>query len=185
MSIKSTEMLEKLKTNATYYTDKDFKFYHGWDLNNELTDPRAINWNLYSENNFPFTVVQQPGPSNALGLAKFIMPNDLSIYLHDTPTDYLFDRNERAFSHGCIRLEKPDVLAEYLLRDQPGWNMKAIHKAMKSDEPIRVDFKQEYPVYLIYLTAFIDELGLLNFRDDIYGYDQQQLNKIHIETPSL
>ena len=177
MSIKSVEMLSRLQTNSSYYSNRDFKFYNGWNLNDEV-DPKTIDWSQYSENNFPFTAVQQPGPSNALGLVKFIMPNDLSIYLHDTPTDYLFERNERAFSHGCIRVEKPDVLAEYLLKPHKGWDMDAVHEAMQSDEPIRVDFKEDLPVYLVYLTSFVDELGLINFRDDIYGYDQQQLKKI-------
>lgn len=177
MSIKSVEMLSRLQKNSAYYSNRDFKFYNGWNLNDEV-DPRNIDWSKYGENNFPFTAVQQPGPSNALGLVKFIMPNDLSIYLHDTPTDYLFERNERAFSHGCIRVEKPDVLAKYLLKPHRGWDMNAIHKAMRSDKPIRVDFKEDLPVYLVYLTAFVDELGLINFREDIYNYDQQQFNKI-------
>ncbi len=183
MSIKSTEMLAKLLNSPTHYS-ADFKFYNGWDLNDEV-NPANVDWTKYSESHFPFTVVQQPGPKNALGLAKFIMPNDLSIYMHDTPTDYLFERNERAFSHGCIRLEKPDVLAEYFLRDQQGWDMAAIKKAMNNDKPIRVDLTHAYPVYLIYLTAFVDELGLVNFREDIYGYDLEQIQKLKKQKISL
>ena len=183
-SIKSKEILPKLQQDPNYYADKDFKFYEGWDTKNEI-DTDTVDWSQYDEDNFPFNVVQQPGSLNALGRVKFIMPNDLSIYLHDTPADDLFNQSERAFSHGCIRVEKPVDLALYLLRDQRGWDEEKINHYMQEDEPKRVFVKKDYQVQIIYNTCFVDVNGLINFREDIYGYDQAQLQQLNrtINTP--
>ncbi len=176
-SIKSKEMLPRLQRNPEYYSGRTYKFYRGWSRSDEV-EPSSIDWSQYSVDNFPFNVVQQPGPANALGLVKFIMPNNLSIYLHDTPTDYLFERTERALSHGCIRVSEPAVLAKYLLRDQKGWDEEKIYDYMHKDEPQRIYFNKNYHVQLTYLTSFVDEYGFINFRKDIYGHDQAQLNVI-------
>ncbi|MGB3464911.1 MAG: L,D-transpeptidase family protein, partial [Cyclobacteriaceae bacterium] len=138
----------------------------------------TVDWSQYSVSNFPFNVVQQPGPSNALGLVKFIMPNNMSIYLHDTPTDYLFERTERALSHGCIRLEKPAELAEYVLRNRKGWDKEKVYEYMHKDSPKRINLDEDIHVQITYLTAFVDELGLINFREDIYNHDKMQLEEI-------
>ena len=177
MSIKAYEMLPKLKEEPTYYTKKNYKFYKGWNTSNEV-NPATIDWSQYNGKDFPFNVVQQPGPTNSLGLVKFIMPNDMSIYLHDTPTDYLFERTERAFSHGCIRLEKPEVLANYLLRDQKNWGSARINEFLHKPSPEKVYLEKDYHVQLAYFTAFVDEKGTMNFRDDIYGHDDQQLKEL-------
>jgi len=177
MSIKAYEMLPKLKEEPTYYTKKNYKFYKGWNTSNEV-NPATIDWSQYNGKDFPFNVVQQPGPTNSLGLVKFIMPNDMSIYLHDTPTDYLFERTERAFSHGCIRLEKPEVLANYLLRDQKNWGSARINEFLHKPSPEKVYLEKDYHVQLAYFTAFVDEKGAMNFRDDIYGHDDQQLKEL-------
>ncbi|TRX60516.1 L,D-transpeptidase family protein [Fulvivirga sp. M361] len=177
-SIKSEEMLPRLQRDSSYYSGKNYKFYKGWHTDQEI-EPSLVDWSQYSIDHFPFNVVQQPGPGNALGLVKFIMPNNHSIYLHDTPTDHLFERTERALSHGCIRLEEPALLAQYLLRDQKSWDINKILAAMHKDEPERVYFKKNYHVQLTYLTSFVDEFGLINFRDDIYGHDRAQMTEIN------
>ena len=176
-SIKSNEMLPKLREDANHYTKLNYKFYRGWSTDNEV-DPSQIDWSEYSASDFPFNVVQQPGGANSLGRVKFIMPNDLSIYLHDTPSDYLFNRFDRAFSHGCIRVEKPELLAEYLLRDQNEWTSEEIKQAMFSDKPKRVHLEKDYHVQITYLTAFVDENGVMNFREDVYGHDDAQSNEL-------
>jgi murein L,D-transpeptidase YcbB/YkuD len=99
----------------------------------------------------------------------------MDIYLHDTPADHLFNRSERAFSHGCVRVEKPKELAEYLLRDNDKWNEETITEAMQQDKPENVKLPRKLPVYLVYFTAYTDENGRLNFRDDVYGHDARQL----------
>ncbi|WP_052017040.1 L,D-transpeptidase family protein [Arcticibacter svalbardensis] len=114
---------------------------------------------------------QKPGRKNALGRVKFIFPNRYSIYLHDTPSKGLFQRTQRAFSHGCIRVAEPSALAEYLLNDQAGWTEKKIKKAMHSNSEKWVSLKEPVPVFISYFTAWVDESQQLNFRDDIYGHD--------------
>jgi len=121
---------------------------------------------------------QKPGPKNALGKIKFIFPNSFDIYFHDTPAKSLFKSNKRAFSHGCIRLSKPVELAEYLLKDQPGWDQAKINDAMNSDEEKFVKLKEPVPVLISYYTAWVDENGKLNFREDIYDHDLELSKKM-------
>jgi len=118
-------------------------------------------------------VRQKPGPKNSLGLVKFLFPNSYNIYLHDTPAKGLFSQDKRAFSHGCIRLAEPQKLAEYLLRNDPGWTTARIEKAMNSGKEQYVTLKKGVPVYVGYFTSWVDKEGRLNFRDDIYGHDSQ------------
>ncbi len=119
------------------------------------------------------TVRQKPGPSNSLGLVKFLFPNSHNIYLHDSPAKNLFGESSRAFSHGCIRLAEPEKMAVYLLKDDPKWNAEKIHKAMHSSKEQYVTLKDPVPVYIAYLTAWVDNNGKLNFRKDIYNRDQR------------
>jgi murein L,D-transpeptidase YcbB/YkuD len=114
---------------------------------------------------------QKPGADNALGRVKFVFPNNYHIYFHDTPAKNLFDQNARAFSHGCIRLEQPQRLAEFLLRNDPEWPDSKIIDAMYSGKNTWVKLKQKIPVYIVYFTAWVTKDGTLNFRDDIYGHD--------------
>jgi murein L,D-transpeptidase YcbB/YkuD len=116
---------------------------------------------------------QKPGGANALGKVKFIFPNSYSIYFHDTPSKSLFNREKRAFSHGCIRLAEPKKLAEYLLRNQPEWTSDKISEAMNASQEKWVTLKDPVPVFISYFTAWVDNEGLLNFRDDIYGHDKK------------
>ena len=115
---------------------------------------------------------QKPGGQNALGRVKFIFPNSYSIYFHDTPSKSLFKMDNRAFSHGCIRLAEPVKLATYLLRHQPEWTSEKINIAMDSSKEKWVPLKKPLPVFITYFTAWVDSEGLLNFRKDIYGHDK-------------
>ena len=117
-------------------------------------------------------VRQTPGPHNALGLVKFIMPNDYQVYLHDTPSKALFDRTRRDASHGCIRLGDPFALAKFLLRDQPEWTDQHIRAAMNAGEPTTVRFRTPVPVFITYATALALENGNIYFYPDIYGHDK-------------
>jgi murein L,D-transpeptidase YcbB/YkuD len=118
-------------------------------------------------------VRQKPGPNNSLGKVKFLFPNSYNIYLHDTPAKSLFDEPKRAFSHGCIRLADPRKLAIWALRNQPEWTEDKIDKAMNAGKEKYVTLKSTVPVFLGYFTAWVDEEGKLNFRDDIYGHDKK------------
>ncbi len=114
---------------------------------------------------------QRPGEKNALGRVKFLFPNSFNIYLHDTPVKSLFEKDKRAYSHGCIRLKEPEKLANYVLHNQPEWTPEKIEDAMNSGEQKFVKVKNPIPVVITYYTAWVDENGQLNFREDIYGHD--------------
>ena len=124
------------------------------------------------------SVRQKPGPKNSLGLVKFLFPNSYNIYLHDSPAKSLFSEDSRAFSHGCIRLAEPRKLAEYLFRKDPQWTKKKIDAAMHSGKEQWVTLQRPIPVYIAYLTAWVDRSGKLNFRDDVYHRDANLLKMI-------
>jgi murein L,D-transpeptidase YcbB/YkuD len=117
------------------------------------------------------SIRQKPGPGNALGKVKFLFPNSFNIYFHDTPSKSLFSRDRRAFSHGCIRLSDPYRMAQYLLRNEPEWTPDRIQAAMNAGTEKNVRLKKAVPVVITYYTAWVDEAGRLNFREDIYKHD--------------
>ena len=120
-------------------------------------------------------VRQKPGPWNALGLVKFLFPNNFGMYMHDTPTKYLFEKEKRTFSHGCIRIAEPKKLAQYILRNEPAWDSSKITAAMNAGKEQYVTLKQNLPVFIAYFTAWVDQYGKLNFRNDVYGYDKKMM----------
>lgn len=136
-------------------------------------DPATVDWSSLSKGDFPYTLRQKPGPKNALGRVKFMFPNEFSVYLHDTPAHGLFRRASRAFSSGCIRLERPIDLAEQLLRDVPGWDRKRIDAVLETTENIRVELKEPLPVHLTYSTAWTGAGGRIHFRPDVYRRDER------------
>ena len=121
---------------------------------------------------------QRPGTSNALGLVKFMFPNQFNVYLHDTPADSLFARASRSFSHGCVRVEDPETLVQYVLRDQPEWTPDRIKEAMHGAEERVVKLKAAIPVYLGYWTARVTPDHIVQFRDDVYGIDGRQAARL-------
>ena len=121
---------------------------------------------------------QVPGPDNALGKVKFLFPNSYDIFFHDTPAKELFQKNKRAYSHGCIRLEDAKKFAFYLLKDDASWTPEKIEKAMNSGKEQFVALKKSVPVMITYFTAWVDENGQLNFRDDIYNHDSKTKQRL-------
>lgn len=115
---------------------------------------------------------QDPGPLNPLGGVKFMFPNPYNVYLHDTPSKHLFAEPERAYSHGCMRVEKPLELAEYILRDM-GWDRDEIRAAMARGVERTVALENSIPVHILYATAWVDEAGRMQFRDDLYEHDRR------------
>ncbi len=115
---------------------------------------------------------QKPGPRNALGLVKFMFPNEFDVYLHSTPAPELFNQSRRDFSHGCIRVEEPAELAAWLLKDQSKWTLESIKAAMQSGpDNHQVNLTRPVPVVIVYLTAIVEENGEVYFYNDIYGLD--------------
>ncbi|WP_290544446.1 L,D-transpeptidase family protein [Aestuariivirga sp.] len=167
-SIATGEMLPKLRRNPSAYAG-DFEVF----MNGKLASWGGINWNAYGKGNFPFTFRQKPGPRNALGKVKFMLPNPYNIYLHDTPAKDKFLAITRAFSHGCIRLSRPIDLANRLVGGFAGWPKPKIDQAFASGKTTRVPLPQHIPVHLIYATAFEGDGGSIEFRPDIYGRDRK------------
>jgi murein L,D-transpeptidase YcbB/YkuD len=137
----------------------------------ERVDPATVDWNNASATS-DISLRQRPGPGNALGHIKFLLPNKNNVYLHDTPTHNLFDRRGRAFSHGCVRVEEPVELAKYVLGDEPKWTEAAIRKAMDSGEEQGVKLNRTLPVHIVYFTAWAEPDGTVAFLSDVYGRDR-------------
>jgi murein L,D-transpeptidase YcbB/YkuD len=129
-------------------------------------------------------VRQRPGPNNALGKVKFLFPNRFNVYLHDTPSRSLFSRSVRTFSHGCIRVEKPVDLAEYLLREDPGWTRRKIESVLGDGRERWLAVPRPLPVHIAYWTAWVDASGAVQFRDDVYGRDRVLLEAAGAEPAS-
>ena len=160
-SIVQKEILPKLASNPDYLSSQH--------MEQTGTD----------ENGVP-KIRQLPGDQNSLGKVKFLFPNSFNIYFHDTNAKSLFEKDKRAFSHGCIRLAEPEKMAQYLLRDQPEWTPEKIEEAMDSGHEQYVKLKNPVPVIITYYTAWVDDNGLLNFRDDIYSHDEDLGGKMFV-----
>ena len=165
-SIINEEILPALKRNPSYLTKNNMEVLSG----EHIVNASRINWKKY-EKNIPFTIRQKPGRDNALGKMKFLFPNNFSIYLHDTPTKSLFNRTKRDFSHGCIRVENPMKLALYFLKNNKEWNQVKIDSILTTGKEFDISIKPTIPVYIAYFTAWVDNKGNLNFRNDIYDLD--------------
>jgi murein L,D-transpeptidase YcbB/YkuD len=130
-----------------------------------------VDWRSLNGDNFPYYLVQDPGPLNPLGRVKFFLPNDRDIFMHDTPSRDLFKHKSRAFSSGCIRVGKAIEVAEYLLKQEGGSSFQSMAEALKSGKTTEIELSVPFPLRIIYLTAWADEKGHVQFRDDIYALD--------------
>lgn len=158
------DKLPEIKKDPDYLNRLGFTLYQSGTSN--IIDPATVDWTNYTKQ-FPFRMVQSPGPMNALGQVKFMFPNQYDVYLHDTPSRELFSQTQRAFSSGCIRVSDPIELAEFLLKDQ-GWTRHRIDEVLASRVTETVHLKTPMPIHLEYWTAWVEREGTLNFRNDIY-----------------
>jgi murein L,D-transpeptidase YcbB/YkuD len=166
--ILANEVLPAVKRNPGYLARQNMEVV---GASGKQIPAGSISWSKYSGSGFPYIIRQKPGRSNALGKVKFLFPNEYNIYLHDTPSRYLFGETKRSFSHGCIRVAEPKRLAEWILRNDPAWTPEKIDKAMNDSKEKFVQVKDTLPVFIGYFTAFVNSRGQLNFRDDVYGHD--------------
>lgn len=166
-SIARNEIAPKARADPGYLQQ------HHYDLKNgsgQIVDPGIVDWTTVSSSNFPYTVVQRPGPDNALGLVKFLFPNRYNVYLHDTPNRTLFSKTSRTFSHGCIRVENPLKLAELILAKKKGWTRAQVDAAVASQALTPVPLSGDISVLLLYWT--VDPTGEeAVFHNDPYGRD--------------
>jgi murein L,D-transpeptidase YcbB/YkuD len=164
-SIAARELLPIVRANPGYLAQHNMKVSSG----PHEVDPSSIDWSAVSATHFPYSLRQEPGPKNPLGHIKFLLPNRFQVYLHDTPARALFTKPERAFSHGCIRLEKPAELAAYVLRGS--WTRARIQAAFGQRTSRTVPLAEPLPIHLVYRTAWVQDDGVVHFRPDMYGYD--------------
>jgi len=183
-SIARKEILQKIKKDPHYLTEQNIKVFSDWRSQEQPVDAAKIDWSKATEKALPYRFRQEPGPLNALGTLKFMFPNKYNVYLHDTPAKHLFSENVRAFSHGCTRIEKPLDLAEYLLRDGPRWSQQELVAALEKGTKQIVLIPHPVNVHFLYLTAWVDESGTVQFRNDIYGRDKSLDEALRMK-PSL
>lgn len=170
-SIAVEEILPKIKEKPDYPNKEGIKVFSKEKNRLKEINTASINWADVTAENFRYKLVQVPGIKNPLGKLKFLFPNEYFVYLHDTPAKVLFEKSSRAFSHGCIRIEKPIVLAEYLFRDDPSWTPERISAMIERGKEVKVPLPTPVTIHILYLTAWVDEDNVLQFRDDIYGRD--------------
>jgi murein L,D-transpeptidase YcbB/YkuD len=173
------DKLPLIRQDPGYLGRNHMKVFQGWGTEAREIDPGTINWSKVSAEKFPYRLRQTPGPLNALGQIKFILPNPFDVYLHDTPSRELFNRTIRTFSSGCIRVEKPLELAQYVLRGDPRWRHESLLATIgrRREQTIRVPVP--VPVHILYWTAWVEVDGTVHFRNDIYHRDtlvEQALN---------
>jgi murein L,D-transpeptidase YcbB/YkuD len=169
-SILRNEILPALDLNPKYLEQQDMEIVSG--PGDDARPVPATAENIARLREGGLRLRQRPGPRNALGLVKFVFPNDENIYMHATPAPQLFSRSRRDFSHGCIRLEDPVALAEWALKGQPEWTRDRILTAMQGNQPMDVELAEPIQVILFYITAVVmPEDGTVHFAQDIYGHD--------------
>lgn len=179
------DKLPEILQDPDYLNRLGFTVYKGWGEKRQQVDPATIDWASLSARYFPYQLVQEAGPRNALGQIKFMFPNKFNVYLHDTPSKELFQKTDRSFSSGCIRVENPVALAERLLAGTPGWNPDRIRSVLHTGEGQTVYLQEPVPVHLQYWTAWLDANGALQFRKDIYDRDARLLSALRVHSRDL
>ncbi len=167
-SIAGGEYLPLLQENPNALARQDMEMT---DADGNVVNPQSIDFSSFSKDDFPFSLRQKPSGGNALGKVKFLFPNKHAIYLHDTPAKRLFRFSRRAFSHGCVRVQKPFELAYTLLGWQSPNPRQLFDRTLATGEETRIDLKQPVPIYLVYRTAWVDADGRANYRADSYKVD--------------
>jgi murein L,D-transpeptidase YcbB/YkuD len=168
------EILPKVRRDPGYLAENRMSIV---DSSGNVVDPATVDQSA----RFPHSIRQAPGPDNALGVVKFIFPNPYNVYLHDTPSKSLFEKAERTFSHGCIRVENPLDLAVQLLQDQEQWDRAAIDRTIASRKSTTVPLSEPLPVLVLYWTANVEDDGRVVFFQDPYSLDQAVIDGLNAE----
>jgi murein L,D-transpeptidase YcbB/YkuD len=170
-SIAQKELFPMSRKDPGYFANHGFVIRRVAVGEKQNSDLNAADGTKTAAKTYRYLLRQEPGPKNSLGRVKFMFPNAYGVYLHDTPAKELFNRRIRTFSHGCIRVEKPIDLAEYILRGTPEWTRETILATIEQQKMRTIQLAEPVPVYIQYWTAWVDREGMMQFRNDIYGYD--------------
>jgi len=174
-SIVKKEMLHRIQEDPDYLASRGFKMYRSWKNGQKAADPFNVDWWKYSDDsNIPYHFVKEPGKTNPLGFVKFMFPNSHAVYMHDTDEKRFFKSPVRAYSHGCIRLQKPRELLEYVTNNYTNRSLDEIEKLKESKQNHSIRLDRYIPVHIRYFTSWVNEDSGVSFRNDIYGYDKIQ-----------
>jgi len=178
-SIALKDLIPVQLRDPDFFKRKKIRVFDGWTENAKELDITEVPLRKFNNDYFPYRFRQDPGPTNSLGRVKFMFPNPYDIYLHDTPKRYLFDRQVRAFSSGCIRVSDAVRLTAYLLNAPTQQKEEDVLRLIYREENRALSLVHAVPVYLLYITAWADWDGKLNFRNDIYGRDALMINELN------
>ena len=178
------EIIPKLQENPTYLVSRGMNIHETWDQKSQTYDPTTIDWSQYMQTpeqkeqkiypEVPYRFIQIPSKKNPLGKMKFLFHNRYSVYIHDTSAKHFFKRRQRAFSHGCIRLQTPYKLLKTIAQEDSRLDYDKAVEVLKDIEKKEIALGSKIPVHIVYLTAWMDDNGVMQYRDDIYGYDRLQ-----------
>ncbi len=178
-SIIQKEMIPKLLRNPHAMAARGIDIYTGWGSDARKVSGGSVNWAQYRySKTVPFRFAQRPGNKNALGRIKFLFPNQFHVYMHDTPTKHLFKRHKRSYSHGCIRLQKPKEMMKTIASFNPSIELDKAEKILKSKKNTYFSLENTIPIDVVYLTAWVGYDGKLQFRDDVYNYDELMIASV-------
>ena len=175
-SIIRHETIPKLKKDPGYTNKKKIEIHTGYSEHSPKVNPYKVNWHKYGRRLPPYKFMQSPGEQNALGKVKYLFPNKYSVYMHDTNEKYLFVKDYRALSHGCVRLHKPFELLETFAQIEPKIDYEKSKEILKANKKTPYRLSKTIPVDIVYLTAVITHDGMIMFHDDVYDYDKMQLD---------
>lgn len=174
-TIARKDILPKLRNDPEYLARNNFQVFDGWGGDSTELDPTTIDWTAEDIDIQALRLRQRPGGSNALGNIKFLFPNDHAVYLHSTPSRGLFARSNRTFSSGCVRVRDPLDLAAFLLDDPATWTSQSLSARLADGRTRTVQPPRPVPLSMIYLTAWVDDDGTVQFRRDVYGHDAREM----------
>jgi murein L,D-transpeptidase YcbB/YkuD len=184
-NITAQEVLPKVRRDPGYLARAGLRVMSGWGAAAQVVDPGTVDWAAVDAATLDYRFQQPPGPANPLGRIKFMLPNPFHVYLHDSPARWQFAEAVRAFSHGCIRVERPLDLALYVLRDSRQWDRDTLLAAIDSGVEQTIYLREPMDVSLLYLTAWADEEGRVQFREDVYGRDRYLDRALRQRPPSV
>lgn len=183
--IAQRDIVPKMLDDSDYADKNHIRAFRVEGDDDSEVSPDNISWRRAADDGLNYHLRQDPGPDNALGQVKFIFPNDKDIYLHDTPAKNLFATDARDYSHGCVRLENPLALVSYLMKDNPEWDDVRTQEVLDSGDNKYIKVPNPIPIFITYITAWVDEDGRVNFRDDIYQLDGADAPGLAQDEPGL
>ncbi len=185
-SIVKRELVPKLVKDPYALVERGMRMHADWNESSPSYDFGTIDWRIYLENDneeedfdVPMRFIQIPNNQNPLGRVKFMFPNKYSVYIHDTSAKRYFKYRQRAFSHGCIRVSRPDALLESIARIDKNIDYEKIQEILKDSNKTKIGLEHKIPIHVVYLTSWVNHNGAIQFRDDIYSYDTMQSELLH------